>query len=127
MTHAVILSDHFSLSYTIMRSLEQASWTFTELTFYSALINKQLSFESAECLLILIDSRFHERYASSMHSLEHIVKNFKKELPVFILFEQSYLDFFASWLSQSTRIFQHVNQVDKRATALRQILDSVGG
>lgn len=125
MTHAVILSDQFDLSDLIVRSLEQASWKFTHLTFQSMLVHKQVPDESTQCLLVFIDSRFHERYSDWIKALERVVMEFKQELPVFILFEHGYHDMFSSWLCHTTRIFQHIKEVDKRATALKQILDTV--
>lgn len=127
MTHAVILSDQFDLSNLIVRSLEQASWKFTHLTFQSMLVDTQIPRESTQCILIFIDSQFQARYSDWIQALERIVIEFNQELPVFILFEKSYHDLFSSWLCHVTRIFQHINQVDKRATALKQIIDTIEG
>lgn len=127
MTHAVILTDRLSLSDTIIRSLEQASWTLTEVTFQSVLVNNQLPSEHAECLLILIDKRFHQKYSSWINSFERVLAMVKKDVPVFILFEERYQDIYSSWLTETTRLFQNLNQFDKRATALKQLIDFAGG
>ena len=121
MPNVLIISDSLNITGLISAGFLAAGCTTQSMDVLKFIDNGNEVLKNSLCALLFIDSDFIKRSASVIDEIDQKIKNCASRMPIYLMFEDDYDPYFATWRLKARRLYESINQNQRVEEVVKEI------